>query len=187
MSGGSDRGAGTGSSRRRLRAAVLAALVAVVVLLIIGRRQAAPAGSAGALGPGFGRGPGPASAQPAGGASAAGATLRVVSVTLGKAIGPDKRVTAAATIFGKDDTIFAVVATEGTASNANLTASWSAMGGLRGKRTISADTLVVSPPGAARTVFQILARKDGWAAGDYQVEILLDARPVAAQSFRVVR
>ncbi len=126
-----------------------------------------------------------AGASAGGAVDSPGAALRLVAVTLGKAVGAGKQVTAPAATFGKDDTIYAVVATSGMAANVNLTASWSRLGGFSGRRPISADTLVISPQGDARTVFQILARKGGWAAGDYQVEILLDGKPVATRPFKV--
>ena len=55
--------------------------------------------------------------------SAAAAEVSVAKIDLGKAIGPDKKVTAAADSFAKNDTIYAVVETTGSGT-ATLAAKW---------------------------------------------------------------
>jgi hypothetical protein len=115
----------------------------------------------------------------------AGAALDVESVTLGKALTANRQVAAASDRFAKDDTIYAVVVTRGRASGVGLTARWTTRAAGGHEHLISADTLVVSPAGEAPTVFQILPRKGGWAAGDYQVEILVEGRAAARRRFAV--
>src|SRR6059058_5226889 len=51
--------------------------------------------------------------------------FKVSSVDLGKAVGPDKKITDPATTFGPKDTIFASVASEGTSTApVKLHAKW---------------------------------------------------------------
>ena len=59
--------------------------------------------------------PAPAPAPPA---------FAVQGIELGKSIDTDKKVTAPTTTFGRKDTIYASVATEGAAPNKTLTAKW---------------------------------------------------------------
>src|SRR5258708_1026332 len=50
--------------------------------------------------------------------------FKVTSIDVGKAIGPDSKVTEPATTFGPKDTIYAVVSSEGTGPDVKLTSKW---------------------------------------------------------------
>ena len=104
------------------------------------------------------------------------------AVTLGKAVGADKKVTAAAEAFAKGDTIHASIDTSG-AGSATLVARWTFT---RDGKTVPVkeDTATITPTGPATTEFHI-SKPDGWPAGDYSVEILLDGKSVATKSFKV--
>jgi len=104
------------------------------------------------------------------------------AVTLGKAVGADKKVTAAAEAFAKGDTIHASIDTTG-AGSATLVAKWTFT---RDGKTVPVkeDTAIITPTGPATTEFHI-SKPDGWPAGDYAVEILLDGKSVATKSFKV--
>src|SRR5688572_3640965 len=52
------------------------------------------------------------------------APVRVTDVTLGRAIGGDKAITDRTETFRPNDTIYASVATDGSASSATLRARW---------------------------------------------------------------
>ena len=123
--------------------------------------------------------PPPAAAAPAPTAVPAG--VRVVSVTIGNAVGADKKVTAAMEALGAKDTIYASVATEGTAASAKLTAKWTF--GAAGQ-SVKDEDQTIAPTGPAVTEFHI-SKADGWPKGDYKVEILLDGVSVATKSFKV--
>ncbi len=121
--------------------------------------------------------PAPAPAPPP---APVGVTLS--AVTLGKAVGTDKKVTAAAEAFAKGDTIHASVDTTG-AGSATLVARWTFT--KDGKTVpVKEDSATITPTGPATTEFHI-SKPDGWPAGDYTVEILLDGKPVASKSFKV--
>ena len=110
----------------------------------------------------------------------AGVTLS--SVSLGKSVGADKKVTAPSEVFAKGDTIHASVDTSGTGS-ATLAAKWTYS--KDGKTApVKEDSATITPTGPATTEFHI-AKPDGWPLGDYQVEILLDGKSVSTKSFKV--
>lgn len=115
-------------------------------------------------------------------APATPAAVSVKSVTVGKAIGADKRVTAPTASFAKTDTIYAAVETDGTGTAA-LKARWTYHKG--GKvATVNENSQTVVASGPAVTEFHI-SKSDGWPAGDYQVEVFLNDAPAGAQKFAV--
>jgi hypothetical protein len=122
----------------------------------------------------------PPAAVPAPAPVPAGVTLS--AVTLGNAVDADKKVTAASEMFATGDTIYASIDTTGTGT-ATLVAKWSYT--KDGKTVpVSEDTATITPAGPATTEFHI-SKPDGWPAGDYSVEIVLDGSSVATKSFKV--
>ena len=110
------------------------------------------------------------------------AGVSVGIITLGKAISPDKKVTASADSFAKADTIYASVETSGSGT-ATLKAKWTDSKG--GQTTVvKEDMQTIMPTGPATTEFHV-SKPDGWPAGDYQVEVLQDDKSVATKSFTV--
>ena len=109
--------------------------------------------------------------------------VTVSGVTLGKAVGADKKVTEATESFGKTDTIYASVATTGTAATAKLTARWT-YDGKAGSKTVKEDSQTIAPTGDAVTEFHV-SKPDGWPAGSYKVEILLDGSSASTKPFKV--
>jgi hypothetical protein len=104
------------------------------------------------------------------------------SVTLGKAVGADKKVTAATEVFAKGDTIYASVDTTGSGS-ATLAAKWTYS--KDGKTVpVKEDTASISATGPSTTEFHI-SKPDGWPVGTYQVEIALDGKTAATKAFKV--
>lgn len=108
--------------------------------------------------------------------------LSVSSVTLGKAVGADKSVAQALTTFGTRDTIYASVATVGSASSATIAAVWTFQTG----QVVLADTQAIAPTGPAHTEFHI-SKPSGWPVGKYKVSISLDGALAGAQDFEVKR
>ncbi len=106
--------------------------------------------------------------------------VRVTDVTLGRAIGGDKAVTDKTDDFQPNDTIYASVATEGTAASASLRARWTYGDG----QVVDEATRTIAPGGRALTEFHI-AKPDGWPPGDYQVEIFLDGKSAETKKFEV--
>lgn len=113
----------------------------------------------------------------------AAAPFRVTSVEVGNAIGPDKRVTTPTATLATSDTIYASVASDGTAESVTLVARWTYQ---NGDQVVAVDEIeqVIAPTGPAASEFHI-QRPDGWPVGVYQVEILADGRSVGTKQFEV--
>jgi hypothetical protein len=144
--------------------ASLAVALAAAVLLVVacGRKtEEAPAPA-----------PAPPPAAPQG--------VTVATVELGNSIGADKRVTAPATTFAPADTIYASVDTTGSAPSATLAARWTYEDG----QVVNESSQTIAPTGPATTEFHI-SKPDGWPAGSYKVEILLNGTSATSKSFTV--
>ena len=96
--------------------------------------------------------------------------VTVLTITLGNAIGADKKPTQATDSFGKKDTIYASVDTAG-AGTATLKAKWTYRTNGQ-EATVKEDTQTIALTGPARNEFHI-SKPDGWPAGNYQVEIFV--------------
>jgi hypothetical protein len=108
--------------------------------------------------------------------------VTVSAVTLGKAIGADKKVAAALDTFAKGDTIYASIDTTGTGTAA-VTAKWTFT--KDGKTvTVKEDSATITPTGPTTTEFHI-SKPDGWPLGTYQVEILVDGKSAGTKAFKV--
>lgn len=99
---------------------------------------------------------------------------------LGTAVGGDKSITNATNDFGPNDTIYVSIETSGTSSSTTLAARWTYEDGQEVDRTETS----IAPNGPEHTEFHI-SKPDGWPAGEYQVEILLDGRSVDTLDFEV--
>src|SRR6185295_19140349 len=108
------------------------------------------------------------------------APVSVTGVSLGRAIGGDKRVTDAAGTFKPNDVIYASIATSGSAPSASLKARWTYQDG----QVVEETEQVIAPTGDAVTEFHI-SKPDGWPAGKYKLEVLLDGTPAQTKDFEV--
>jgi hypothetical protein len=106
--------------------------------------------------------------------------LSVTAVTLGKQIGADKSVAQPTTTFGTRDTIYASVATIGSAPSATLVATWTFQTG----QVVQADSQLIAPTGPANTEFHIM-KASAWPVGAYKVSISLNGALAGAQDFTV--
>lgn len=159
--------------RNRMHYAVAAALVASLALAGCKKKEETvvtppPAASE------------PAPMPPAEPMPTPAAPISVVSVDLGKAIGADNKVDAAITTFGTKDTIYTVVTTDGTATNAPLVVKWTAPDGSE----VSSETKMLNTTGPATTEFH-LSKPDGFTAGKYKAEVSLNGAVVQSRDFEV--
>ena len=147
-------------SRRMLWAAGLA--VAVIGMPACKKKEApAPPAEAAA----------PAPAPPA---------FAVQGIDVGKSIGADKKVTAPATTFGRRDTIYVSVATEGAAPSTTISAKWTFQDG----QVVKEQSEAIAPTGPAATEFHISKPKP-WPVGKYKVEIAVDGAAAGSKEFEV--
>jgi hypothetical protein len=107
--------------------------------------------------------------------------FKVTSVDLGKSIGDDKLIKDAATTFGRHDTIYAAISSEGVSPKTTLKAKWTF--GAKGT-LVNEETRDIAPTGPAVTEFHI-AKPSGWPVGTYTLEVSVDGSPVATKEFAV--
>jgi len=115
--------------------------------------------------------PAPAPAPPA---------FAVQGIQLGKSIDADKKVTTPATTFGRKDTIYASVATEGAAPSKTITAKWTFQDG----QTVKEQSESIAPTGPAATEFHI-SKKGLWPVGKYKVDVSVDGASAGSQDFEI--
>ena len=113
-------------------------------------------------------------------AGTTGTAVRVTDVTLGRSIGGDKAVTDRAETFRPNDTIYASVATDGSAASATLRARWTFEDG----QVVDESTRTIAPNNRERTEFHI-SKPSGWPAGKYKVEVFLDNQAAETKNFEV--
>ena len=106
--------------------------------------------------------------------------VRVTDVTLGRAIGGDKAVTDATDDFRPTDTIYASIATDGSAASTTLRALWTYEDG----QVVDDSSRTIAPKTSERNEFHI-AKPDGWPQGTYRLEILVNGVSARTASFRV--
>ena len=111
--------------------------------------------------------------------SGAAAAIQVTEVTLGSAVGLDKRVAAPKDVFAPDDTIYVSVVTAGRSTDTVLAARW-----LQGDALVQEIAQSIAPDGSATSEFHI-SKPGGFARGTYEVEILVEGRPVQKRRFTV--
>jgi hypothetical protein len=110
------------------------------------------------------------------------AVIRVTDVDVGKHIGPDKRLLDDDDVdeFAVMDTIYTVVTTEGPGENAALVTRWI----FEDEQVVEESTQTISPTGPAVHEFHV-SKPDGWPAGKYKVEVLLNGQKVDTEDFEV--
>jgi hypothetical protein len=127
--------------------------------------------------------PAPAPAQaPAPAPAPAPAAIAVSNVTAGKAIGADKKVSAATDAFAKGDTMYVSVDTTGSGT-AKLDAKWTYRKGDK-VAVVKEDSMTINTTGPATNEFHV-SKPDGWPAGDYEVQVMLDGKPAGSKKLTV--
>lgn len=106
--------------------------------------------------------------------------LKVTDVELGRALDVDKRISDKTDSFKPTDTIYVSITTEGSSPGARLAAHWTYQDG----QVVKHDELSIAPTGKASTEFHI-AKPEGWPAGDYKVEVMLEGASAGTKSFKV--
>lgn len=110
------------------------------------------------------------------------AGIAVSGVTAGKAIGADKKVTAATEAFSKGDTMYVSVDTIGSGT-AKLDAKWTYRKGDK-VAVVKEDSMTINATGPATNEFHV-SKPDGWPAGDYEVEVTLNGKSAGSKKLTV--
>ena len=126
--------------------------------------------------------PKPTAAPPAASTPAPVPVVTLANITVGNAIGSDKKVTTSLSTLGKNDTIYASVDTTGSGT-ANLKAKWTFLQGGQ-PMVVNEETLTLDAVGPATTEFHI-SKPDGWPPGEYQVEVFVNDALAGTRRFTV--
>ena len=116
------------------------------------------------------------------GTTGTGVGVRVAQVDIGRSLTADKAISDSTDSFKPNDTIYASIATDGTAATAALKARWTYQDG----QIVDESTQTIAPTGAARTEFHI-SKPDGWPAGKYKIEVFLNGSSAGTKDFDVRR
>jgi hypothetical protein len=106
--------------------------------------------------------------------------VRVSHIDLGRSLTADKMISGTTDTFKPNDTIYASVATEGAAPSTTVKARWTYQDG----QIVNESTQTIAPTGDARTEFHI-AKPDGWPAGKYKIEVLVNGATAGTKDFEV--
>jgi hypothetical protein len=116
------------------------------------------------------------------GTTGTGTGVRVSQIDLGRSLNADKSIADNTSSFKPTDTIYASVATAGSAPTASVRARWTYQDG----QVVNESTETISPSGDARTEFHI-SKPDGWPPGKYKVEVFVNGASAATKDFEVQR
>ncbi|RPE80085.1 hypothetical protein [Vulcaniibacterium tengchongense] len=122
----------------------------------------------------------PAPAPPASPPAPAAAEVRVTGVTLGNAANADKQIAAPTASFAPKDKIIVSVATDGTASNAELGARLVYQDG----QTAGEQKQALNTSGTGTTNIEF-TNANPWPAGKYKAEVTLNGNVVETREFEV--
>jgi hypothetical protein len=114
------------------------------------------------------------------GTAGSGTAVRVTDVALGRGTAGDKSITGATDTFSPRDTIYATVTTDGMGDNVAVRAKWTYQDG----QVVEETSQTISPRGQARTEFHI-TKPDGWPAGTYRLEVMVNGQPSMTKTFTV--
>jgi hypothetical protein len=112
---------------------------------------------------------------------AASAGVKVVDIDVGRSVAPDKTIADKTDSFVPNDTFYVSVKTDGSGPNATLTARWTYEDG---QVVDESRQDIVASGGTAVTEFHV-SKPDGWPAGEYKVEVLLNGTPAGSKDFKV--
>jgi len=111
-----------------------------------------------------------------------GTVVRVSHIDMGRSLTADKTINDKTDSFKPNDTIYASIATEGSAASATLKARWTYQDG----QSVNESTQTIAPTGDARSEFHI-SKADGWPPGKYKLEVFVNGSSAATKDFEVQR
>ena len=112
------------------------------------------------------------------------APAAVKGVSIGKSVGPDKKISAPAETLGVKDTVYASVETTGVGKASVLKAKWT-FTDKKGKAVpVNEETQTLDLDGPATHEFHI-SKKTPWPKGAYGFELLVNDQSAAKKQFSV--
>ena len=109
------------------------------------------------------------------------AGVNVTRIDVGRSLTAGKTIAERADSFRPADTIYVSVETDGSAPGATLTARWTYQDG----QVVDESRQNITPTGGATVTEFHVSKPDGWPAGGYKVEVLLNGASAGTREFKV--
>ena len=112
---------------------------------------------------------------------AAQAGVKVTDIDVGRSVTADKTIAEETDSFRPADTFYVSVKTDGSGPSATLTARWTYQDG----QVVDESKQNIASGGSATVSEFHLSKPDGWPAGGYKVEVLLNGTSAGTRDFKV--
>jgi hypothetical protein len=112
-------------------------------------------------------------------ATAPAGGVKVTDIAIGRSLNADKTIADKTDTFKPSDTIYVSVKAEGSSPGATLQTRWSYQ-----DKVVEETTEKIVATGPVVSEFH-LSRPDGWPAGSYKIEVLLDGVSAGTRTFEV--
>jgi hypothetical protein len=107
--------------------------------------------------------------------------VKVTGIDVGRSVTADKAIAEKTDSFRPGDTFYLSVKTDGSGPSATLTARWTYQDG----QVVDESRQNIAPTGGPVVTEFHLSKPDGWPAGGYKVEVLLNGAPAGTRDFKV--
>jgi hypothetical protein len=109
------------------------------------------------------------------------AGVTVTDIDVGRSVTADKTIAEKTDSFRPADTFYVSVKTDGSGPSATLTARWTYQDG----QVVDESKQDIASSGIAAVTEFHLSKPDGWPAGGYKVEVLLNGTSAGTRDFKV--
>ncbi len=107
--------------------------------------------------------------------------VKVTDIDVGRSVTADKTINEKTDSFRPGDTFYVSVKTDGSGPSATLTARWTYEDG----QVVDESRQDIAANGSAAVTEFHLSKPDGWPAGGYKVEVLLNGTSAGTKDFKV--
>lgn len=107
--------------------------------------------------------------------------VKVTDIDVGRGLTADKAIAEKTDSFRPADTFYVSIKTDGSGPSATLTARWTYQDG----QVVDESRQDIAPSGRAAVTEFHLSKPDGWPAGGYKVEVLLNGTSAGTKDFKV--
>jgi len=107
--------------------------------------------------------------------------VKVTDIDVGRSVTADKTIADKTDSFRPADTFYVSVKTDGSSPNITLSARWTYQDG----QVVDESSQNIAPTGGASVTEFHLSKPDGWPAGGYKVEVLLNGASAGTREFKV--
>ena len=107
--------------------------------------------------------------------------VKVTHIDVGRSVTADKTIAEKTDSFRPADTFYVSVETDGSSPHVTLSARWTYQDG----QVVDESRQDIVPTGRATVTEFHLSKPDGWPAGGYKVEVLLNGASAGTREFKV--